>query len=429
MFQNNKLNLILSIVAAIVIWAYVITEVNPMDDSVIDSVPVELINLDSLAEDRLTVSPAQTYTVSVVVHGSRTNLSGLQSNDLKATANLKGFSKGLNSVDVVVAKSDKFTVTEVRPKRIDILVEDLVSATKPIRLAYEGKFPQNTEAGFVTVAPQEIEVASTKAQVDDVAFIEAKVNVSDLSEKETTLTAEAIPIKSNGEAAYGLTLSQNVIDVTATLCTVREVPLELSLTGEPPEGIEVTKMDVPKTVFVRGKAEDVAGIESIAANGIDISSLRETAIIKPVFNLPPHVELADRSRDLAVAIEVEGIVAKNLSYTADQVEILGPVSGYAAHVNAEDITVTVFGNRAQTDAFKAADLRLYIELSEADCAEGSVYAEVKFKYDKPLKRLESNPLRLHVVIEAIASGGGIGGGGGTGGILEPGTAGAIIAGP
>ncbi|MDR1028785.1 MAG: hypothetical protein LBL63_05135 [Clostridiales Family XIII bacterium] len=422
MFQSNKMNLVISIVAAIVIWAYVITAINPTVERVVNNVPVELINLDSLAEDKLAVSPAQTYTVNVVVRGTRSDLSDLQVSDLKATANLKGFSKGVNSVDVVIAESDRFTVAEVRPARIDILVEDMVTAIKPIKLTYTGKFPQDKEPGFVTVSPQEIEVAGTKEQVAGVSFIEAKVAGADLKEEETTLTVNAVPMQSAGEATYGLKLSQTTIDVTATLCTVKEVPLTLNLVGDPPEGIEVTKTDVPKTVFVRGLAEDVSGVKEIVASEINIGSLRETAIITPVLNLPPNTELADASRNISVTIEVEGVVAKNLSYTIDRIEIVEPPEGYTVFINTTDsVTVTVFGNREQVDAFKASDLKLYIELSEADYTETSVYAEIQFKYDKPLKRLEANPLRVQVVIESTVDEGG-----GTGGAIDAGTGAAVV---
>ncbi|MDR1953364.1 MAG: hypothetical protein LBQ21_02645 [Clostridiales Family XIII bacterium] len=405
MFQSNKLNLIISIVAAIVIWAYVITAINPTDERVITNVPVELINLESLVEDQLTISPAQTYTVDVVVRGTRSDLSGLQTGDLKATANLKGFSKGTNSVDVVIAESDKFTVSEVRPQRIDIVVEDLVSEIKPINLSYTEKFPQGSEPGFVSLSPQEIEVAGTKGQVDSVAFIDAKVNSTELNEEETTLTVTAVPMKSNGDPVYDLRLSQQTIDVTATLCKVKEVPLVINLVGDLPEGIGVTKTDVPKTVFIRGEAENLANINEITAKEINIGSLRETAIITPELNLPAHVELADASRDIVVTIEVEGVEAKNLSYTIDQIEIVGLAEGYSAHVNNIDaVTVTIFGNKEQVADFKSTDLKLYVEMGDVDYTANSVYVDVQFKYDKDLKRVDANPVQIQIIIEKIGGG-------------------------
>ncbi|MDR0357584.1 MAG: hypothetical protein LBH63_04380 [Clostridiales Family XIII bacterium] len=421
MFQNNKMNLILSIAAAVIIWAYVITAVNPVDDRVIGNVPVELINLDALADDGLTVSPTQTYTVDVAVRGQRSELSKLNSSDFSVTANLKGFSKGTHSVDVLVAESEKFTITEVRPKRIDIVVEDLVTALKPIRLSYSGKFPENTEPGFLSLSPQEIEIAGTREQVDSVSFIEAKVDVADLREEERTLTVNAVPVKNNGEAVYNLRLSQTTIDVTAALCTVKEVPLVVNLVGEPPEGIEVTKKDIPETIFIRGSAGVLSGIKEIVANDINIGSLRETAIITPILNLPSFVELANVSRNPVVTIEVEGVVAKNLSYGADEIEIVGPVSGYAAHLSSAEITVTVFGSKDQIEAFEKKDLSLYIELREDDYAETSVSAEIKFKYEKPLKRAESNPSRAQVVIEGSEEEDDSSGANGTSGAIDAGT--------
>jgi YbbR domain-containing protein len=418
MFQSNKLNLIISIVAAIVIWAYVITAINPTDERVISNVPVELINLESLVEDQLTVSPAQTYTVDVVVRGTRSDLSDLQPGDLKATANLKGFSKGTNSVDVVIAESDRFTVAEVRPQRIDIVVEDLVTAIKPIKISYTEKFPQDSEPGFVSLSPQEIEVGGTKDQVDSVSFIDAKVNSTELTKEETTLTVDAIPMKSNGDPVYNLRLSQQTIDVTATLCKVKEVPLAVNLVGDLPEGIGVTKTDIPKTIFIRGEAEILSNINEITANDINIGSLRETAIITPELNLPAHVELADASRNVVITIEVEGVEAKNLSYTADQIEIVDLAEGYTAHVNLEAVTVTIFGNKEQVEDFKSADLKLYIVMKDVDYTTNSVYVDVQFKYDKTLKRVDANPAQVQVVVEKIG-GGDDAGDVGTGAALAP----------
>ena len=60
--SQNTWNKILSVFLAIVLWTVVIGGENPIKDRTIHAVPVELKNLDSLADHNLAIAGHETYT-------------------------------------------------------------------------------------------------------------------------------------------------------------------------------------------------------------------------------------------------------------------------------------------------------------------------------------------------------------------------------
>jgi YbbR domain-containing protein len=398
MFQNKVFNLVLSILAAFVIWAFVLVYVNPTSQTTVHSIPVELINLDALAKDGLAVSTAQTYLVDVVAEGARAEVAQLQTGDLKASADMKGFAKGMNSVRVSVNLPSGITKVEIRPERIDINVEERVSVMKPIRLEYTEDFPKGMEPGFISLSPQEIEVSGTKLPVDSVAYIRAQLDTAEISREARTITVDAVPLNRAGEPINDLSLSQSTIDVSVQLCSVKEVPLRIKTAGEPEEGKAVSKFDIPKSVSIRGAEEKINNIIEVSAKDINISGLSETTIFIPELNLPPDVELASASQNLRATVEVEGIETKLVEYTADQILVTGAAVGYSAHVNTAGIKVTVYGTVEQLEKFNSAGLVPYVDLTGYDYKENNWDFEVLFRTEQEYYKLESDPRDVRVII-------------------------------
>lgn len=402
MFQSNRVNLIIAIVAAIAIWVYVITFVNPINTSTIRGIPVELTNIDTLADDGLTVDPKQSYTVEIVVRGTRSDVIKLEQSKgdlIKLSANMTGRTLGDNSVEVKVESiPNDIEVVEIHPERIDVTVEELVYVTKPVKLSYNGDIPDDVEPGKISITPQEVEVSGTKELVDSVAFVSATIDASRLSEKEETINTELIPVNEKEQQVYNVNLSQSTVDITATLLHIKEVPLIIDVEGEPKGDNEVTNIEKPETVFVRGLEKDIENITSITANKINITGLEETMIFIPDLQLPKGVELANNSLKLSVTVEVQGIMASSISFTANQIIIEGLPTGYTAHVNTGIINVNVFGTREVLEEIANMELTPYVNLNGVNLASASVELEVHFKNAEDFERVESIPSSVRVNI-------------------------------
>jgi len=404
MFRSNKLNLIMAIVAAIAIWVYVVTAVNPTTEKTIRNIPVKLVHVEALTANGLTVSPLQAFTVDVELKGSRSDLSNIDESEITATADMTGFPVGENTVDVLVSVPEDMEVVAIHPDKIAVIVEELVSVTMPITLTYSDKFKEDVEPGFITVSPQEISVSGTKEMVDDIATVNARIENDSLSYDDETVTANIEAYAKSGDIVYGVMFSQDEVDVTARLCHTKEVPLKINVIGEPKGGRAVTSMDIPKTVTVRGSEDALKDINEITGRDIDISGIKETTIFTPDLNLSDDVEIADASSGMTVTVEIAGIEAKNIALTSDIIEIVGVPKDYSAHINTGNISVTIYGSKDQIAKFKTDEIEAYIDLSEANLSEGVYEALVQFKNDGGISRIECEPKSVHVTIVKTTTG-------------------------
>jgi YbbR domain-containing protein len=400
MSRKKIVDVIISIACAFALWAYVTTEINPPEDTTIRGVHVDLINMEALAADNMTVA-SEPFAVDVAIRGTKSELRALTAEDFSATADMSNFLLGANNVEVkVTGPAESVEILAVNPNRIEVHVEELIVANKPIRLSYSEAFPPGMEPGFISVTPKEIAVSGTKADVGGVSYARAEIDSAQLRESERTINADVIPVDKSGDRAYGVEMSQNSVEVTMRLCYVKEVPLVIDIVGQPPGALAVTKRDVPEKVSIRGAEEALAGIDKVTAAPIDLGALRSTTIITPALNLPEDVEPAEASRDLAVTIEIGGEEAKSLTVTGDMIEIRGLPEGYSANIVTGMISATVFGSHEQIAAITTKKLELYVDLTDMDLTPGQVKAPILYGEADSFKRMDILPTLVDVRVTA-----------------------------
>ncbi|GHU68690.1 hypothetical protein AGMMS49983_21600 [Clostridia bacterium] len=396
MLKNNKINLLISIVAAIALWGYVILVVNPQSTQTIASIPVELTNLEALFDHGLTIADASTYTVDVEVSGTRSDVLKLTAADFRATADMTGYPKGQNNVTVKVITAANADILHIRPETIPVTVVDRITVTKPVRLVFGDDFARGEEPGFITIAPTEMEVSGTVTAVDSVAYIRAEMPEGMLSEEPLTIKLDAVAISREGSPVTSVGLSQDQVEVSATLCTTKTVPLRIDITGETLDTIEVTYKYVPTRITIRGTVSALSGITEIRGRAVNLRQIVDTTEIPVDPYLPSDVEVADASENLAVKIEVQGIEKKELEFTADMIEIVGLPDRLTGHVNTGVITVTVFATAEMMPELTTETIHLSVDASEIALAAEQVEMDVIYECDLDVNKITVSPVKVRV---------------------------------
>jgi YbbR domain-containing protein len=334
----------------------------------------------------------------VEVRGPRSELNKLAATDITAIADMTGFPAGENAVDVLVKVPDNIELIATHLEKISVVVEELISVTKPITLTYPERFDEGIEPGFITMSPQEISVSGTRDMIDSIAEVRAEIDNKELDFGERTVTAGVTAYDKSGEIIYGVGYSQDNIEITARLCQTKEVPLNIDVIGTPAEGRVITSEDIPQTVTIRGSEYAILNVNEITARDIDIDNIKDTTIFTPDLNLPDGVELADASQGLAVTIEIGGIEVKNIALTSDIIKIDSLPDGYSAYINTGNISVTIYGSKEQIADFKTDDIKAFVDLSKANLREESYKAKVQFRHDDNISRIECAPQTVRVMI-------------------------------
>jgi YbbR domain-containing protein len=177
---------------------------------------------------------------------------------------------------------------------------------------------------------------------------------------------------------------------------VKEVPLSVEITGDVAPIYEVTSLDIPDTVKIKGTREALAEITGLTASAIDISSVTTTSKLPVEIALPEGVEFASGYENLSVSITIKAVATKQFTYSAAEIKLEGIDGVSNITVSTPQITVTASGSEVVIAGLKKEDLEPYIELDAESLI--SATAKVQIRYDKQLGHIAVDPEEVHITL-------------------------------
>lgn len=298
--KNNTVLKIFSLLLAIALWAFVLGEVNPTVKKTIYDVPVEFTNVETLEDRDLAMLTQEGYTVDIVIEGTRSDVGQLKISDIQATADIYGYEEGENQVPVDVVVPSKISLEEIKTPEITVILEELVSVTKPITVEFTGETTDKTEASVISVSPSEVEVKGAESVVSSVDTIKVEINSEELTEDKAVFNKKPTAWSEKNKMIKDVSISVDLVEVEAVLYHTKDVALEVEVTGNQDNDAKVT---VPEEITIKGTAESLAKITSVTADSVDISGITENVIIPLDLRLPYGIQIADISKDIGVKIE------------------------------------------------------------------------------------------------------------------------------
>lgn len=384
---------IISVVIALILWVYVVNVINPPSSTTVTGVSVQLLNQEVLAASSLAIAGTDQYTVDVVVEGARSDVMALQADQVTATADLFGMSKGQNYLVVSVSVPEKLTVTEIRTNRIPVLIDELVSLQKPVVIQVLDE-TAGYELGSLSIQPTEISVTGAKSIVDQVRSVRIQISQETLGETPSTLQLSAVAVDAEGGLIHNIRLSNAYVELTAARYQTKTVPLEVPLSGTPAPNMEIIEQDVPREITIRGSAKSLETVDAIAAEPLSIQGLAQDTTLAVVPILPPEVEIAEASAQLEAAFDLAEVAEVQFSYAPGEVWVENVPAGYRLEVISGGITVTARGEEAVVNVLKSADLQPAIDASLLE--PGSQEAALTTRYKQQLVRVSLSPAVVRI---------------------------------
>lgn len=303
MLKNKSVVKMISVVLAIVLWAYVIGEVNPTVKKTVSDIPVELTNTETLADRDLALQGDEEYFATVVVEGARSELNELRVADIHITADMYGYGLGENHVSLDVTLPDGISLEELKTPEITVTLERLEEKSLPVTVVFAGEPGENLEPSYSYTVPAEVEVRGAESVIAKVAEVRVQLDVNDLSETWEIYSEVPTAWSKEGKLVKNVTISAQSVEVEAVMFHTKQVPLELKVTGTPDDKYGDADIAIPKEVVVKGSAYTLERVTSISADSIDISDVKKNCTVKVVPHLPGGVELAEESKNIGVKIE------------------------------------------------------------------------------------------------------------------------------
>lgn len=375
MLRNKNIGRILSLLIAVVLWAYVMGEINPETTIKFKNINVEILNQESLEDRGLALVGTRNYTVDIALEGKRLAVKKVKKEDIGVTADVTGYKKGTHYVEVKVSTPDNTKVSNIKESRIKVKIDRLVAVRKVVNVVLTEKGSSDLELGNISVTPEEIEVTgaeSTVAKVKNINVAVTKAQIEDADGEE--VRADAKPVDKNGNTVKGVTLSVNSVNVKAKLYHFKTVPLKVNIKGKVGARYQVANMDVPNDITIRGSKTALSKIESIKAD-VDISRVTESTELPVNPKLPKGVQISNRSDDMKVKLTLKPLAIKSLEVDTKNVKFTHVGTGLEAEAYGGAIGVTISGSDKVVKNTKAANIEIVADLKGLAAGMHSVNIE------------------------------------------------------
>ena len=279
-FTKNLALKIVSLLFAMLIWGYVMVEVNPKRVKTITDVPISFSGESSLHDRGLAVRGDRDdilRNVTVRVKVQLTDYTGLDASDISASVSLRPVNKADTYKLKIDATSSLGTVENVSPSEITIEVDELATMLVPIDVEYSGELPEGYWKSEPTLASQSIKVSGPRDDVSTISKAICTINLED----RTTSYNEAILLKyvdKNGDEIDTALFLDTLPSVVVKMDVLRIVELPINAAEAVlgadalPANYEVYDVvATPPTVRVVGSESALSGLTGIQIENIDVS--------------------------------------------------------------------------------------------------------------------------------------------------------------
>lgn len=314
---------ILTLVIAIFLWSYVMSDTNPIIEKPVRNVAVTYANTAALDRQGLVIMGPEEVKINVRVSGQKADMDKFLTSNIFAQVDLSGYSEGQVKVPVTVGILDQtsgISILSYEPKEVLFTFDRIITKEIPITITTSGELPEGYVLGDILARPQSILLRGPRTWVNEVDSAVALVDVTG----KTSITNLSVPIKAvtdSGEEVRGVEKEPGIIDMTLPVFKTALVPVQLTTVNELPEGLSLTEITIsPEAVMLKGD-ESVDLLDRIETMPIDVNGLIDNSLVEVQLNLPGGITMLDPNAKITVSYKVEEIVTETRQFTLDQVRI------------------------------------------------------------------------------------------------------------
>ncbi len=416
----NNLGLkILALAFAVLLWMVVININDPVGEKTFRDIKVDMTNTALLTDEGKTYEVLEgTDRVSVTVRASRSVLESITSEDITAAADFSELSF-TNTVPIRLSV-DRYLENRIQELKgsaeiMKLQVEDRVEKQLMIEMVQAGSPAKDfvvsriaiTDGNAMKISGPESLISQVKRAVVE-ADVEGLTDSITISEKIRLLDAEGKEINNNR-----ISKSVGSASLAITILRKKEVPLSVSVRGEPAEGYEATGeiSCAPETVTIAGRSSLVKEITEIVIppEELDLTgaSADVTKLVDVTRYLPDGISLVNGSEEefngkAAVTVKIEPLVETTVPIDRSRIVIQNVPEGYEAVLDQEEsVSVRIRGRQdelARVDRSSLTgtiDVAAWMEGAEGD---GTVEGSHQMRVEIPLPSGVSQTAQVNAVV-------------------------------
>lgn len=357
------------------LWLYISNVENPVRSYELKNIPVELINVDSLASSKFAIASNQEFKVDLKLEGASSEVIKAKREDFKIVADMSAYAlkSGENTIPVqIISYPENINIKNNGFLGIKVKLEDLIkkeiSITSKVNISYK----ENVYEKEKTITPSKVTISGAKSAVERVneAFIDGEAK--DI-EKNTQISYDIKFTDTAGNEVKEIESDQNKAQLNITVINGKSVPINLKTTGTLPQGLYFDGFELNRSyIDVIGNSDILANIKSIDTQPLDISKLQGESELKVTLNIPEGISIKEGEEDIKAKIKIrkDENTTKNIVCNVNYANLN---ENLVLESSTQTVNVALSGPQSMLEKITADDIKVNMDL-------GNVTDEGTFDY-------------------------------------------------
>lgn len=396
MLENRRVNIILALIVAITLWAYVLGDVNPETNITVKNVPITFTNQEALEESGLTILNSNVESINISISGQRTAVTKVKPSDFNVTADVEALKMGENTVRLDITGPGSIKIENTNYEKISVVIDKKVTESKDVKVIVNNETDAEKEAHVIEVNRETVEVTGAKTLVDRVEQVNASVEASAIEGTATTLETTLIPVDQKGAQVERLRLEHSKAKVTAVMFNKKTVSLEVPVTNVDKGNVERT-VTTPKTIVIKGTEEDLENISKITCETLDVGEVYQTTKIEVKPILPNGIQVSKESVGLSASITVKSMETTSFNFDEGDINISGKKNDLNYKISPIDFQVKAIGKGNIVSNILTSDFSISVDVE--NLGKGTHTVTLKITCAKETLSIESSTENVEITIE------------------------------
>ena len=405
MFKGKKLiTLLVSLIAASLLWLYVVTTVAPETTIRVNNIPISLDgstfadnhNLITVGDKTMIITGQDATYVNLEIKTSRENISKLNAGMIRISANVGSITgPGESEVDCNViwpagVRSSSVEILSKSRETVKITVSELETVTLPITPKFSGNAGTgfSAETGSAILNPATVDITGPAEEIAEIQEVDVYFDITESMNGKIEVPLSLVFLNQTGEVmalSRYCTTSIRSADLSFNIYKVQNLKLAVDFIsggGLTEEDVEVVLN--PDTLQVKGMPETIDNLgESFVVGEVDLSTVLTKMSTTLKLKLPENVinMEKDKGDEVNVTIKLNGTTTYKANIT--KFVIVNEMEGYDAVVTTRSISALLRGSQQDIEQLRAMldkgeDPGLWVEVDLQNSAQTGSFTVAKW---------------------------------------------------
>lgn len=375
---ENIVAKVLCVLAAVVLWFYVVITDTATDERTFTGIAVSIRNLDAV-EDTLGLSVITGYdnTVDITVGGTKNEVSRISADDITAYVDVKNItSPGEYTLEVKTSLPGSLTASSISSNYITLYIDKRTSVSVPIQVVPYFTIESNYTLGTPELSIDSVNVSGPAEELAQIDHARVTLDLGRVTKSiSSTGTLELIDKSGAVITNPYVKLQSSEVSVYYPVYTYKDVPLTVSYKYNYYNTSNVSIAITPSTVRLKGDPDVLDGLSSIVLTQLDEKKIQGDMTQTASILLPVNIENVSGVRTASISITHKGTETRDI--VVSNISVNNP-NNLNYTLNQSSINVRFRGTYSKLMMLSPTNVTANIDLGYLTNASGTVEVPVAF---------------------------------------------------